>query len=94
MTTISEVLFPGCDKLIFMGLDYRFDLTKLDLRQMVILRQFYIRFKPILRFAVLRSNMDVHSRFFQRKEEKPVTVLSKNGWAHNLLTSNALLTCA
>jgi hypothetical protein len=65
-----------------MCLNYLFNLPQLLLRQTMILCQFDGRFKPELALAIRRADMNVHARFFQRKEEESVASFSEYGWSH------------
>ena len=50
----------------------------------MILREFQLRFKPVLGFALSRHDMDVDSAFFAGEEVEPIAALSENGWTHGV----------
>jgi len=51
----------------------------LPVTQILILRQFEIWLKPELGFAIGAVRVNMHARFFTRKEEEPEASLAKNG---------------
>jgi hypothetical protein len=68
---------------MFVLLDQAQCLAKLFLRKAVVLSEFDLRFKPELYLTVLSMYMNVHSRFFTRKEVETKTGCSKHSWAHD-----------
>jgi len=82
VTAISEVRVPGCDELIGVRLDDSLYLVQLSLGESLILCQFDSRFKPEFGLSVRRTNMDMPTGFFEREEEKPISLLSENGGTH------------
>jgi len=50
--------------------------------QPVIASQFDSGFNPELRFTAFAVNMDMHSGFLEREEEKPETALPEYGRTH------------
>jgi hypothetical protein len=53
--------------------------------QAVILRQFNLRAKPELRFAVGVVHVDVKPGFLAREEKEPESILAKDRRAHGLI---------
>ena len=66
--------------------DQSFGHPNLAVVQAVILRQFNLRLKPELRFAVRVVHMYVKAGFLAREEKEPESVLAKDRWAQGLLS--------
>src|SRR5687768_12497693 len=66
---------------MFVFADQRLGRPNLAAVQAMILRQFNLRLKPELRFAVSVVHMNVQSGFLTREEKEPETILPKDRWA-------------
>lgn len=73
---------PSVAYVIFMLLNKAESLIDLLSGKASVLGKFNIRLKPKLGFTTLPLNMHMHSRLFPRKEVKPETSLTENGWTH------------
>jgi hypothetical protein len=73
---------------MFVFPDQAFGRPNLAVVQAVILRQFNLRLKPELRFAIRVVYMHVKPGFLTREEKEPESVLAKDCRAQGLVSDN------
>jgi hypothetical protein len=70
---------------MFVFADQGLGRPSLAVVQAIILRQFNLRLKPKLCFAVSVMHMNVQSGLLTREEKEPEAILAKDRWAQGLL---------
>src|SRR5271156_2050308 len=82
------MLFPSFFDFFSMFFNHLCKFFELSIRKSAIISESDYGFYPKLCFAFRRRNMYMHPRFFTRKKEEPITLISKicSGY-HNYTTS-------
>jgi hypothetical protein len=83
VTSASEVAAPRCPDFIASPFENSTNDRDFTLLQTVVLGELEARLQPEFRFTFARSDVNVHSSFLPRKEEKAVRAFAKDRRTHD-----------